>query len=173
MPPYTVDSCTIEISRSAAFLDTNLLVAYFDEQDSLHEDSVLLIDDYLPNEFSINQYVIPTVVGVETWNMLVRGKRNQHERGLEFLDWVMNPGSATTLVPHDNELFLLSGELCRLKRVDIVDAMVIQLASMFTVTCKLDPAIPIVTDDSDFLKCLDAKHPLFRLFDPRTGEMIP
>lgn len=171
MPIFSLLGSSIEVNRNSILLDTNVLVAAFDdrgENQDRHSEARYFLD-----EFNIeHQWIIPVAVVIEVWGMLA-GARKNNSAATDFLAWLLTPGNALVLIPQETDL-QQEYELVINLMVDCVDAIVVKLAGKITTECNLHPPLPIATYDSrDFYKLI----PMLgggkvSLFDIRNDEVI-
>jgi predicted nucleic acid-binding protein len=165
VPLYTVTFPGVDIPRTGAVLDTNVLFARFIDRDDAHEQASDFLEngDYFP--------IVLSAVVIETWGMIV-GSRNNWRAGEEFLDWLANPGHVM-LVSHNNAILDEARELTKRLKIDIVDAALACFVRDVSRQCMFSPTIPIVTlDTKDFLKCMMEERPRLSILDLRSLELI-
>jgi len=171
VPTYSIEHYDIEITRRAVIFDTNVLVARFSPDDIHHDDAIVLLEDML-FECNYTQFLVPIAVVVETWGFLV-GSRKNLESGFDLLSWLVQPGKAPTLIPHNPELVFRSATLTQEMRIDVVDALLVELATELSSHCELNPPITILSyDRTDYLKCKRREDVRYILLDPDTLEEI-
>ena len=147
MPQYQVDGSVVEIARNSLLLDTSVLVAAFydREEDERRETAQFLLQE---DSFSL---LVPTVVVVEAWGSIV-GSKKDFRGGYELLGWLTNPGQVTVVPPHKASMES-THHLVKLMEIDVVDAMVTELAEDISESCDLQPELGVATFDArDFLK---------------------
>src|SRR3954463_6701666 len=93
MPIFPIPGGEIDLPRNLALLDTNVLAAFANEEDSLHEQAKFFIED--ENYFSL--IVVPPVI-VETCGLLA--KRTYQAKLLALLQWLWTPGNVIFLPSH-------------------------------------------------------------------------
>lgn len=166
MPVFRHPKIEVDISRDGYLVDTNVLYSAFHEGDFQHEDSLTFIRD-----LGISIYV-PVSVAVETWGLLV-GARKNLRGGRRFLAWITTPGNATLLPDLQSELNNISNLIRAYTRIDVVDGLLVAIASEISTQCKLNPPLPIATyDTADFLTLLSTARFRFQLYDLRSMEML-
>lgn len=167
MPEYRIEETVLSVPRDAMLVDTGVLVAAFDPREDAgrQEYARFVLDDYG------RPLLVPSVVVVEAWGMLV-GSRGARSAGLELLTWLNRPGRATIVPPYRAEV-LATQDLIERLLIDIVDALLVELATSITERCALRPALPIATFDTrDFLGML-GKHGLrLSIYDMHTLEEV-
>lgn len=147
MPTLFAGEFEVSFSRTAMLLDTNVLCAYFDESEgTIHSDMRTLVDDVLPTEYGVEEYLVPTPVVVEAFNLLNRDRSSGASQAL--LDWVCDPGSGVVVVPCPRSVLDGCRTLTRSLQIDVVDAIVMQLATLLSTECRLKPPMTVVSRDS-------------------------
>jgi len=121
-------------------LDTNVLIARFDNSEPLSEQIEMFLD---AQDF---QWLVPSIVVVESWGILV-GKLRRRKAGRALLTWLNTPGKATILPRHDEPLIGVADIVSKSVTVDCVDAMLAELADDMTKQCSLSPPMRIGTFD--------------------------
>ncbi|HWY16174.1 MAG TPA: hypothetical protein VNX86_13635 [Rhizomicrobium sp.] len=174
MPILTIEQEEINIPRNLALLDTNVLVARFDQRDRLHPEARLILDE--DNRF---WWLVISPVVVEAAGMLM--KRQGEKSVLSMLRWLITPGTRTFLLtclegPRELEKQIPGlADLIAKRRIDYVDAHLMRAASILTDICALAPhSTPIVTGDGrDFFSGsgFGYRYSLLDLRDPG-GEVI-
>ena len=170
MPLGTTLSIEIDVPRNIGFVDTNVLVAYFDRRDGRHEDATLFLDEDAEHEW----YVSFPVIG-EASNLLERRTNSSHVR--KMMEWINTPGRISILpVGHfaseRHELLSLQTSWMFRYAIDYVDAHLMELAGVLTDRFTLKPSLPIATfDTKDFLRCGKAGSG-YSVFDVQDHELI-
>jgi predicted nucleic acid-binding protein len=168
MPIFQIPPFEIDFSRRAVLLDTNVLYAAFAQEDQ-HKDNALVFLDIWDGDI-----LIPISVIVETWGMLVGGKKKNLRAGLDLLDWLMNPGNRAFLLPQDINDAEFMHKSIRQIQIDCVDALLMSYANAVSEQCNFRPFLLIATYDfTDYLKCLGQYKLQFRLLNPDTLEEFP
>jgi predicted nucleic acid-binding protein len=161
VPTFRVSDATYEISRGAVVLDTNVLVHGFKPDEKYHESARLFLDEF------DNDFVVPVAVLIETWGMLV-GKNKDHRAGMNVLRWVNTPGRAV-LLPQQVDRANAIESLISQVHVDVVDALVYQLATDISKQMSGGPSIRVATyDTADFWKCVNAHGVKIDILDMRS-----
>jgi hypothetical protein len=84
----------LDLPRNLALLDTNVLVAYANDEDALHDQAQLFIESQ--DEFEL--IVVPPVI-VEACGLLA--KRRLQRTVFYLLNWILTPGNVVLLPsPH-------------------------------------------------------------------------
>jgi predicted nucleic acid-binding protein len=149
-----------EISRGAVILDTNVLVNGFKPGERYHEPARRFLDEF------DNDLVVPVAVLVETWGLLV-GRDKDRRTAMSVLEWVNTPGKAMLLPQQVDEAVALQ-DLVSEVQVDIVDALVYQLATDLSRQFVGGSSIRVATyDTSDFWKCIKALGVRIEILDMR------
>lgn len=147
MPAYRVDGAH-DLSRNAMLLDTNVLVrAFGGEADSEEVQYVL-------QEMDV-QWLVPICSIVEAWGQIVGAKRARLPRGVVMIQWLLTPGKAVVLGQKGEPLHEVLGFINNLG-VDVVDAMLLTIATDLTDQCGYTPPMHIASYDGDFSKAQGA-----------------
>lgn len=167
MALYVVDGRTYDLPSQSALIDTNLLVAYFDDREADHEKSsqfFALLDGayFFP--------VIPMSVLVEAWGLLV-GRNRNHYNGLKLLDWSLQPGTVAVVPDSPTDLPMIA-QLVATHELDVVDAMLLQLAYDIQQKCEMPKPLPIASmDRRDFYRILGQVGIAIRIIDIETLDV--
>lgn len=169
MPLFPIPGGEIDLPRNLALLDTNVLAAYANPDDGLHDQAKLFIE----NENVFNLIVVPPVI-VETCGLL--SKRTMQTRVASILRWLWTPGNVVFLpshhFPHLAHALTMHAAWMSKFNIDYVDSYLIETAHKITHACELKPSAPIVTfDTQDFWRC-SAKGQSFSLFDMKDLDLI-
>lgn len=168
MAEFAIDGDTLDIPRNIALLDTNVLVAYFNTEDSLHHDTRAYFELY--DDFVMG--VTPPVV-VETCGMLMSRTRAWNVQ--QMLEWLMTPGTAFVFPSHFRPMLVSdilheNSNWMRDRELDYVDSYLMHTAHSITTKCEIQPSVPIITFDmGDFMKCSKQRY-RFSLLDPRSAD---
>jgi predicted nucleic acid-binding protein len=168
MPQYRIEGNVLDIARNALLLDTNVLVAAFspEEKPGNKEYAKNLLDS------DNSSLLISNIVIVEAWGVLVAGKSARYPLGHELLTWLNLPGRATLVYAHQADM-QSTEHIVRRIRVDCVDAMLAELATIITNACGLSPSLPIATfDTKDFFQLSKIQRLRFSLVDMRSPKEI-
>jgi predicted nucleic acid-binding protein len=170
MPIFQIPGGEIDLPRNLALLDTNVLAAFANADDSLHDQAKLFIEN--ENDFSL--IVVPPVI-VETCGLL--SKRTMHTRLIDLLRWLWTPGNVVFLPSHHfpNLSTALAAHTSWMSKfnIDYVDSYLVETAHKITHACDLRPSAPIVTfDTQDFWRC-SSKGQSFSLYDMKDLDLIP
>lgn len=175
MPVITIDGDELDVPRNLALLDTNFLLAAFNERDRNHENVLAYIElneqQGLPDQYSL--YVTLPVI-IETWGML--SSQGRDDKKIEFLDWITDRNNVSVLSGlykpgHFGEIVQRNRSWVAKWTVDYVDAHLMKVADTITRKCNIVPSIPIVTFDSDFFRCSNQGYQ-FSIYDVRTLELL-
>jgi predicted nucleic acid-binding protein len=158
MPVYSIAGFTLDISREAILLDTNVLVTAFQSGQSDHEEMRFFLDE------TDRQLLVATSVVVESWGML-SGSFGNRAAATEMIAWVNTPGRAL-LIPDRDEDLIGVAELIESLRIDCVDSIVLGLAKDITTRCGLNPSLAVASADRDFRAALYSGQFSLRLYDP-------
>jgi predicted nucleic acid-binding protein len=170
MPEIVRPEQLVQVPRNLALIDTNVLVAYHDQRDNLHEQAEEFIEaggDYI-------LVVVPPVI-VEACGLLTRNANRPTTQ--KMLDWLVTPGNVL-LIPdlpaHADETIELSHKSSWMEKykIDFVDVYLMRIADHLTRYFELTPAAPIITFDTrDFVRCalrgLD-----YCIYDMRTFDLV-
>lgn len=152
MPLLRFETIEIEIPRNIALLDTNVLVAYFDDRDSNHEAALLLLDDVSDYIWLLTSPVITEAAG-----MLSR--RRDNVSVVRLLAWAISLNNSIILpsshIVQPPEIPLRSAaDVMTNHSVDFVDSYLMDLAHVISDQLGLVPDTPIATfDKRDFFRC--------------------
>ncbi len=83
-------------------------------------------------------FYIPVPVIVETWGNLV-GRFQEYDSGFRFLDWLQN--NNVIIIPEACSGIDDTNTLMKKLNVDIVDALILNLANNISTVCKLSRPI--------------------------------
>lgn len=169
MPQYRIIETVHEIAQGAVLLDTGVLVAAFSPSES--QGRTDYAEFYL--EHVDVSLLVPSMVIVEAWGVIV-GRDGARSRGLDLLTWLNRPGRATVMYANSHDIDRAQRLLRGLPRIDVVDAMLVELATDITEACGLHHALPIATfDPSDFVN-MSRKHRIrLRVVDMRSEREDP
>lgn len=160
---FNFEKTEITIVHDSFIIDTNVLIGIFKKNDQHHEQAIEFLDAYADSVF-----YVPVPVIVETWGNLV-GRFQEYDSGFEFLDWLQNNNVIT--IPEACSNIEATNVLMKRMNVDIVDALILDLANNISTICKLNRPIVIATfDTKDFYKLMRLKEFKFSLYDLRTGQ---
>lgn len=160
MPIWLVPQRELDLPRNIALLDTNVLVALFDESDPRHADTGAAID--------LAQFAwgVSYAAIIEAWNFLV-GKVKRTDYAIGMMEWILTPGNVA-LIADDYERVDVAHSYSRKFGVDIVDATLLDLAHRITRTFALSPSVHVATYDvADFLRLFGQKDLQFNVYDMR------
>lgn len=168
MPMWLVPQRELDLPRNIALLDTNVLVALFDEADPRHADTGAAID--------LAQFTwgVSYAAIIEAWNFLV-GKVKRTDYAIRMMEWILTPGNVA-LIADEYERVDVAHGYSRKFGVDIVDATLLDLAHRITQACSLSPSVHVATYDAkDFLRLFGRQDLQFNVYDMRdlsstTGE---
>jgi predicted nucleic acid-binding protein len=170
MPLLTVLQQEIDLPRNIALLDTNVLVAYFDDRDNDHDQSVLVLEENIDYAWVVTLPVIIEACG------LLASRRNLSVV-IRLLNWILTPGQVVVLpgshptLSSDGVLASCRGMMSRYS-LDYVDAHLMDLAHNITQQFDLRPHLPIVTfDTKDFVRCAGLGR-LYSVYDVRGLEFL-
>lgn len=170
MPEIVRPEQLVQVPRNLALIDTNVLVAYHDHRDNLHEQAEQFIE--AGEEYIL--LVAPPVI-VEACGLLtIRTNRPTTQK---MLDWLLTPGNVL-LIPdlsvHADETSDLSHKSSWMEKykIDFVDIYLMSIADHLTRSFELRPAAPIITFDTrDFYRC--ARRGLdYCIYDMRTLDLV-
>lgn len=162
MPVYRIDGVEYDIPRGGVLIDTNVVVARFDPRDENHDRAVGFLAVLDGRPFFP---VLPVSVLIESWGVLVGGKRQPNRTGCEMLAWALEPGTAIVLPDFPTRLDQVR-ELASELEIDVVDVVLIELSSCLQRECRLDDPLPIASfDQRDFYKALGRVPSVIRLMD--------
>ncbi len=168
MPTWLVPERELDLPRNIALLDTNVLVALFDESDPKHADTAAAID------LAQFAWCVSYAAIIEAWNFLV-GKVKRTDYAIRMMEWILTPGNVA-LIADEYERVDAAHRYSRKFGVDIVDASLLDLAHRITQACSLSPSVHVATYDAgDFLRLFGRKDLQFNVYDMRdlsstTGE---
>jgi len=123
-------------------LDTGVLVRAFGQSDDSAEVK------YLLDEMEV-QWLVPVCSIVEAWGQIVGSKKERLPYGVVMIRWLMTPGKAVVLAQQGEPIDKVLDFINRL-RVDVVDAMLLSIATDLTDQCSYVPPMHIASYDSDF-----------------------
>jgi predicted nucleic acid-binding protein len=167
MPTYRIPEAHLELPRNLALLDTNVLIALADKDDSHHMDAQAVFE----LEENYNWMVIPSVL-VETWGLLV-GSRKKWDAALGLFTWLLTPGNVT-LLPDAHRPLRAVIDMAWRNKIDLVDAQLVDMADSITGAFRAKPFIFIATfDTGDFLRCKTGDTYRFSLYDMNIPEPLP
>lgn len=146
----------IGYERNIAFVDTNIMLDAFSDDEEIAELSKLMLieGDY--------QVYVPWPVVVEACGML--SKRESQLKRQTMLNWLLQPSTPDILPSphHADELMISFGDHVDYMRqcsIDYVDAHLMEIAHRFTIHGDLKPAATILTrDQRDFLRLFKKKY---------------
>lgn len=169
MPIFPIPGGEIDLPRNLALLDTNVLAAFANVDDDLHEQAKFFIEN--ENEFIL--LVVPPVIA-ETCGLL--SKRTMQSRLLNLLQWLGTPGNVIFLPSHHfptlPATLISHTHWMRKYNIDYVDSYLIETAHKITQVCDLKPSAPIVTfDTKDFWRC-SSQGQSFSIFDMKDLDLI-
>jgi predicted nucleic acid-binding protein len=167
MSLYRASEFLVDLGRSAALLDTNVLFAAFMETEQNYEDARYYLGEI------VDQSIVPSAVLVETWGMLV-GSRKRPDLGLRLLEWIEDPGNNVVLLPSYGERFSDVRAIVNQLRVDCVDAILMAIADEISSKCRNGSPVLIATFDTrDFVRAWQSRaSSSFSLFDLNTFEEL-
>ena len=155
MVTLEIQGATLTVPTNLMLLDTCVLLAAYNPRDGLHDDA----SDFLSQD---QFFLIPYVVITETWGMLV-GREKRPDCGIGMLKELAELPNFD-FMPVWPELFRKSRKLCDERKIDLVDAFLMNISSPLASKLKLRSPIPIATYDTrDFTRCYGYVH--FRCFD--------
>ncbi len=158
-----INGQTVDVSRKAIIIDTNVLFALFTPEDYYHEVASVFIEELDEPPLA------PISVLVETWGLLV-GRNKRKDLGYRLLDWACSPGELT-LIPDDNNGIANYRDIAIRFKIDLVDAILLSLADKITNKLSLNPPMVIATFDSrDFSICRRSGQFKIRIQDLRGGQ---
>ena len=160
MPQWIVPQRECELPRNIALLDTNVLVALFDQNDPRHADTEAAID--------LAQFAwgVSYAAIIEAWNFLV-GKVTRPDYAIQMMEWILTPGNVALIADEYEQVDAAHGYSRRFG-VDIVDAALLDLAHRITQACSLSPSVHVATYDAkDFLRLFGRKDLHFNVYDMR------
>lgn len=146
MPVLRLDGGDVSLPRNIALLDTNILVARFNDRDELHQNALetLEADDRF-------EWVVTGPVLVEACGLL-RSRRSEREVE-QLLLWLKTPGGRVSLLscaegPNEHHLRLPEHyDFMSARKIDFVDCYLMRVATLIAGVLG-GGAIPIVTVDS-------------------------
>lgn len=160
MPAWTTPECIQDVPRDIALLDTNVLIAMFDEGDVRHGDANAAVD---MGEF---QWGVCKASIIEAWNFLV-GKVKRLDFAYNMMRWLLTPGNVTYIIDGRQTIETLHDYSVR-HRIDIVDAALMDLADKLTRHCGIFPFVHVATyDAADFLRLFGRADLNFNVYDMR------
>ena len=170
MPHFIIPKHHFEVPRNLALVDTNVLIAYHDTNDRLHEQAYEFVEAGGDYELLVAPPVIVEACGLLT-------SRRGSQITLRMLNWLLTPGKVI-LMPNPNSYKDFGLELADKIRwmdkfsLDYVDSYLIIAADYLTTTCRLTPPAPIITfDTGDFTRCA-LKGRRFSIYDMKNFELL-
>jgi predicted nucleic acid-binding protein len=174
MPLYPIEGIELDLPRNLAILDSNILIALALPDDSLHAEVEQFIEEQ-------DQFIfgVPPPVVAEACSFII-GKKKRHDLALNLLRWLLTPGSGVILLPaphgpreSDIQAYLNADSAWMLKHhLDYVDAYLMHMAHMVTVSCQLKPGLIIITKDmKDYLRCWQQGYS-FSVYDITQREVL-
>lgn len=158
MPTWHLPARQYDLPRDIALLDTNVLIAFVNPQDSWHEHTVSALD---LGQF---RWVVPHTSLIEAWNFLV-GREKRRDLAAKLMAWVLTPGQVIVI---GDGVVALSAARDYSERfgIDLVDACLVELADRVTRECGLNPAVHVATfDTGDFLRLFGPSGLSFNVYD--------
>lgn len=152
MPTLELPASACNLPRNAALLDTNVLVAYFDDTDENHGLALLTLDEDVGYVWLVSTPVVVEACGLlgrrrsqrQVLSLLVRLFTDENVLIFPQIDAIGTPISSIEV--HTNWM--------RQHSVDYVDSHLMNLAHFFSTKFMLRPNLPIATlDMRDFLRC--------------------
>jgi predicted nucleic acid-binding protein len=157
---WTVPERVYDLPRNIALLDTNVLIALVDPNDSWHQHTVAALD--------IGEYAwaVTHASLLEAWNML-DGRQRRTDLAYQLMSWVLTPGRAI-LVGDAIEPVSVAHAYSQRFGIDLVDAGLVELADRVSRECGIKPAVQIATyDTGDFLRLFGPSGLSFNVYDMR------
>lgn len=152
MPILDIPGVELPMPRNIALLDTNVLVAYFDETDEHHDDATLVIEECKEYVWILTPPVITEAAG-----LLARKLDNVWV--VRMLLWMMTLEQAIIFpanhfIQPPKSVLTKNAELMGRHVIDYVDSYLMDLADCLSNTLELRPNMPIATfDKRDFFRC--------------------
>lgn len=160
MPIWAVPEHLHDVPRDIALLDTNVLVAMFNENDERHGDAIAAVDI---GEF---RWAVCKPSIVEAWNLLV-GRVKRPDFAYNMMVWLLTPGNVIFINDGGQKVETLHSYSSR-HHVDIVDAALLDLADKLTRQCGIVPSVHVATyDAADFLRLFGNPDISFNVYDMR------
>lgn len=160
MPTWHVPQREYDIPRDIALLDTNVLIAMFDEGDVRHSDTLAAID------LGAFRWAVTQGTIIEAWNFLV-GKVKRIDFAYTMMGWLLTPGN-TILVGDAIEDIEAAHRYSMNFKIDIVDAGLVDIADRLTRACCIFPPVHVATYDvGDFLRLFGRIDLSFNVYDMR------
>lgn len=167
MPDYLDGAVSVPLNREATLLDTGVLVARFSsgepsETKKVHAEFVL----ENPDEYDLGpEWIVPTAVLVEAWGWMSGAKYKDKVGQQRMLAWIRDPANRVKVFRYSSD-FRRADELVRNHHVDVVDALIFDLALTVSNQCRLSPALRIATFDTrDITVLRGSNHRVVRVFD--------
>jgi predicted nucleic acid-binding protein len=174
MVAYLDGAEIVAINRAATLLDTNVLVAAFSrkERDTPNGEVARFVLAH-PDAVDLGpEWLVPTVVLVEAWGLLHSERFKDREGAREMLAWALDTTSRVVVFRYSSDPKRVH-ELISTYGVDLVDAILFDLALRITNMCTLSPPLPIATaDTSDFTILRIREKAYFPIFDMRSQNMV-
>lgn len=169
MPIWETLEPALDLPRNLALLDTNVLLAYCNSDDKLHEDTVAALDIA---DFS---WAVTRSAVVETSSFLT-GSLKRPDLAHTLMEWVMTPGQLIR-IGETTDSMEHARQYARQFRVDFVDATLLDLANQISKRLDLIPAVHVATyDTGDFLRLYGQDGLSFHVYDMRdlssTNEVL-
>lgn len=159
----TFNEIQINISNESCIIDTNVLIGLFRKNDQHCRSAQEFMDAY-DDEYI---FYIPVPVIIETWGSLVGGFSGNFDSGFKFLEWLQKPN--VIILPESCINIESNSTIMKMMNVDIVDALILDLANEITEQCSLPRPLIIATfDTKDFYKLMRLKKYKFRLLNLET-----
>jgi predicted nucleic acid-binding protein len=160
LPVWRTIEPDIELPRNIALLDTNVLVAFCDPDETTHEHTKAALD---MGEY---RWAVTRSALVEASSFL-SGKRKKPHLSNYLLEWVMTPGEVICVGETTASIDSARSYAIRF-HVDFVDAALLDLANRITVHLDLRPAVHVATYDTrDFLRFYGQDDLSFHVYDMR------
>jgi len=148
-------------------IDTGVFIAAFSRSENadLRDRARDLLEN--PTRYSVRQWLVPAVVIVESWGMFTKSEhRRDTEGALRMLTWINHVGNPVVVLrsasqPSDIE------SIVRAHRVDVVDAVLIDLIEKIAAQCRMRSLRLATLDISDFSRLRGQRTAPLRLFDVR------
>lgn len=160
MPVWEIPAREYEIPRNIALLDTNVLIALFDQNDSRHADANAAID------LGAYRWAVSHATIIEAWNFLV-GRVRRPDFARSMMEWILTPGNLL-LIGDAIEDVEVAHRYSVAESIDIVDASIIDIANRISRVCELVPFAHVATYDTrDFLRLFGRSDLAFHVYDMR------
>lgn len=146
MPVLRLDGGDISLPRNVALLDTNILVARFNDRDDLHGNAVETLEADVRFEWLVTGPVLVEACG------LLRSRRTEKEVQ-DLLLWLKTPGGRVSVLtcaegPNEHQSRLPEHfEFISARKIDFVDCYLMHVATLIASAMGAE-AVPIVTVDS-------------------------